>query len=90
MARIEQTTPRGFRIWVDGRLSRGFVDGLEGIDQHDSEGSTILSGNYIDESHLEGVLDQLRRLAIGIQRFEVDPAPRRPRATTSASREDVQ
>lgn len=33
------------------------------------------SAAELDESHLQGVLDHLRSLAIGIRRFEVDPTP---------------
>ncbi len=65
---------RGFRIWVDGRLSEHFAAGWNGIEQRDEEGGTVLSGDYVDESHLRGVLDRLSDLGIGIRRFEVDDA----------------
>ncbi len=65
---------RRFRIWVEGRLSGGFADGLAGVDQHDEPGGTVLDGDYVDESHLRSVLDRLGDLGIRIRRFDVDEA----------------
>ena len=63
-----------FRIWVDGRLSEGFSNGLACVDQRDVGGGTVLRGAYIDEAHLQGVLDRLRGLGIKVMRFEVAEA----------------
>ena len=62
---------REFRIWVDGRLSEKFADGLSGVDQHDEAG-TVLSGDYVDDAHLQGLLDRLRGLGITVRRFEIN------------------
>lgn len=62
---------RRFRIWVDGRLSERFAEGLAGVEQRDDEGGTVLLGEYIDESHLRGVLDRLGDLGICVHRFEL-------------------
>ena len=63
--------PSEFRIWVDGRLSERFSNGLACVDQRDVEGGTVLRGAYVDEAHLHGVLDQLRGLGIKVMRFEI-------------------
>ena len=76
---------RCFRIWVDGRLSEHFAAGMPGMEQRDEEGGTVLSGAYVDESHLRGVLDRLSDLGIGIRRLEVDDAE----PTTAARQPDV-
>lgn len=62
---------RRFRIWVDGRLSDRFTAGFVGVEQRDEEGVTVLSGEYVDESHLQGVLERLRDLGIRVHRFDV-------------------
>lgn len=65
---------RRFRIWVDGRLSERFAEGLSGVDQQQDDDGTLLGGAYVDDSHLRGVLDQLGALGIRVHRFEVDAA----------------
>lgn len=74
MTRDRCAATRTFRIWVDGRLSARFADGLTGVGQRDEKGATVLEGAYVDESHLNGLLDHLRALGIGVRRFEVDDA----------------
>lgn len=66
---------RRFRIWVVGRLDRGFSEGLAGIAQEDGQEGTMLSGALLDQSHLHSTLDLLRDLGIDVLRFEVDPPP---------------
>ena len=73
----ERHSPREFRIWVDGRLSEHFADGLTGVEQREEAGRTVLVGEYIDDAHLHGVLDQLRGLGIAVTRFEVVEQPAR-------------
>ncbi len=60
-----------FRIWVDGRLAEHFAESLDGIEQRDDQSGTVLSGDYLDDAHLSGVLDQLRRMGIRVHRFEI-------------------
>jgi hypothetical protein len=65
--------PRGrFRIEIDGRLTPGFAESLDGVDQQDSADGTTLSGDFIDQSQLHGILDHLRGLGIDVRRFEVE------------------
>ncbi len=71
MTREGHASQRRFRIWVDGRLSDGFADGLDGVEQRDEHDGTVLTGDAVDDAHLQGVLDQLRGLGIGVRRFEV-------------------
>lgn len=72
MTRERTAVGRTFRIWVHGRLSAGFANGLTGVDQRDEEGGTLLIGEYVDESHLHGVLDRLGDLGIRVRRFDVE------------------
>ena len=67
----EAQTRREFRIWVEGRLSDGFADGFVGVDQHEEAG-TVLSGDYVDDAHLQGLLERLRSLGIAVRRFEIN------------------
>lgn len=69
--------PRRFRIWVQGRLDKGFAEGLGGVEQLDLPAETMLSGEVVDQSQLHSTLDLLRGLGIDVLRFEVDP-PRGP------------
>ena len=69
---------RRFRIWVQGRLSESFSEGLAGIDQEVVPAGTVLSGALVDQSQLHGTLDLLRDLGIDVLRFEVDPPPTGP------------
>lgn len=62
---------REFRIWVDGRLSGRFSDGVDGVEQHDEDRGTVLRGAYLDDAHLQGVLDHLRGLGVAVRRFEI-------------------
>lgn len=83
-----QAGQRRFRIWIVGRLSDGFTDGINGnngIEQaHDEAGNTRLTGDLIDQSHIHGILDKLRRLGLEVLRFEVyqpddqEPPPTAP------------
>ena len=66
---------RRFRIWVVGRLGRGFSEGLPGIEQKDVPEGTMLTGAAFDQSYLHSTLDLLRNLGIEVLRFEVDPPP---------------
>jgi hypothetical protein len=63
---------RRFRIEIDGRLTPGFAESLDGVDQQDSADGTTLSGEFIDQSQLHGILDHLRGLGIDVRRFEIE------------------
>ena len=78
MEHVETHRHRGtrcFRIWVQGRLDEGFVEGLSGIEQTDVPAGTMLSGALLDQSQVHGLLDLLRGLGIDVLRFEIDPPP---------------
>lgn len=62
---------REVRIWVNGRLSARFADAVDGIEQHDDELGTVLTGEYLDEAQVQGVLDHLRGLGVTIRRFDI-------------------
>jgi hypothetical protein len=67
---------QGFRIWVAGRLGEGFVGGIgEDVEQHATEGGTLLTGRVVDQSQLHGILDHLRQLGIEVVRFETRCRP---------------
>ncbi|MEO1059898.1 MAG: hypothetical protein AAFZ07_00665 [Actinomycetota bacterium] len=67
----EHASRRELRIWVEGRLSAHFADGVEGIEQHDDELGTVLCGDYRDEAHAHGVLEHLRGLGVTVRRFDI-------------------
>ena len=73
MEHTEKAGARRFHIWVQGRLSEGFCEGLAGIEQEDVPAGTVLSGALLDQSQLHSTLDLLRDLGIDVLRFEVDP-----------------
>ena len=76
------STGRRFRITIEGRLSDGFADVFDGVDQETISGSTVLTGTMVDPATLHGVLDYLRRLGIEVERFDTfrnDSAPDRSR-----------
>ena len=62
---------RRFRIWVAGRLGESFAGGFDGVEQEDGAEGTTLSGEMIDQSHVHGILDRLRRLGVEVLRFEI-------------------
>lgn len=64
---------RRFRVWVDGRLTEGFSDGLSNVSQEEVSDGSILTGRFVDMAHLQSIIDYLLGLGIDILRFEVDP-----------------
>ena len=62
--------PKMYCIVVAGRLSPGFADGFDGVTQRDEGPDTVLEGVFIDQSHLHGLLDQLRRLGLEVTKFD--------------------
>ena len=70
-----QSTGRQFCIWVSGRLSKALADDLGGMGGSDAAGGATLTGEFIDQSQVYGILDRLRRLGIDVVRFEItEPA----------------
>lgn len=70
-----EPTGRQFCIWVAGRLSEALADDLCGTVGSDAAGGATLTGEFIDQSQIYGILDRLRQLGIDVVRFEItDPA----------------
>ena len=66
-----EPTGRQFCIWVSGRLSESLADDLCGTVGSDAAGGATLTGEFVDQSQLYGILDRLRLLGIGVLRFEI-------------------
>ena len=50
------------RIVIKGHLDREWKDHFEGMNISYEDGSTILTGNLKDDSHLHGILETFRDL----------------------------
>ena len=82
----EQGRPirKRFSIRVAGRLSADLTEDLGGAARHHPAGSTTLTGEFVDQSQIYGILDRLRQLGIEVLRFETyqpkgaDEPPRTP------------
>ncbi len=62
---------RVYLIEVQGKL---WTSPIEGVSIEDRGDVTILSGEIIDQSHLQSVLDQLMNQ--GVELISVNPGPR--------------
>ncbi len=62
-----------YRIVIRGRLGDAFVEGFDGMTQSTNGSNTVLTGRYVDQSHLHGLLDRLRGLSIEIVSFDTLP-----------------
>jgi hypothetical protein len=80
-------SPQSYRIVVDGSLGDRFADGFASMAQGQDGRNTVLHGDFVDEAHLHGLLDQIRGLGITITNFaatdnqEVPGADRLARST---------
>ena len=70
MTKPGQPNRRRFSIRVAGRLSADLVEDLGGASGHDPAGGTTLTGEFVDQSQIYGILDRLRQLGIEVLRFE--------------------
>ncbi len=62
---------RAFRIWVAGRLADDFAESIDpNLNQEETEASTSLSGELVDQAQFRGLLDRLGNLGIEVIRFE--------------------
>jgi len=66
-----ESPQRRYRIRVEGRLGSHFSAGIDGMTQSDEPSGTTLTGDFLDQSQLYGILDRLRQLGVEIQSFEV-------------------
>ncbi len=64
-------SPQSYRIVVDGRLNVRFAAAFDDMAQHQDGAVTVLSGDFVDQAHLHGLLDQIRGLGIQITSFAV-------------------
>lgn len=73
-------SPQSYRIVVDGRLSVRFAAAFDDMDQYQDGADTVLSGDFVDQAHLHGLLGQISGLGIKITSFAVsdDPTTTRP------------
>ena len=66
--------PTRYRIVVRGELSDRFASAFEGMELRSSGGTTVITGEVLDQSHLQGLLDQTARL--GLELVSVEPVER--------------
>jgi len=67
----EATTAGRYRIVVRGRLSDRFASTFSGMTLEAGERTTALVGEISDQSHLFGVLEQVR--SFGLELLSVEP-----------------
>ena len=63
--------PTRYRISVRGRLTERLGSAFEGMGLEPGQGQTFLVGEIRDQSHLYGVLDQVRNLGLELVSVEV-------------------
>jgi hypothetical protein len=66
----EAPVPRTYRITVRGHLSERFVSAFDGFAVELGPGEATLVGVIVDQSHLHGILGQLRDLGIELLRID--------------------
>jgi hypothetical protein len=67
----ESAIGRQYRLVLRGELSDRFASEFEGMHLERVAGTTVLSGNVVDQTHLYGLLDRLPEL--GIELVSVQP-----------------
>jgi hypothetical protein len=67
----ESASGRQYRLVLRGELSDRFAGEFEGMQMERVAGTTVLSGNVVDQTHLYGLLDRLPEL--GIELVSVEP-----------------
>ena len=65
--------PTRYRISVRGRLTERLGSAFAGMGLEPGMGQTFLVGEIRDQSHLYGVLDQVRNLGLELVSVEVVP-----------------
>jgi hypothetical protein len=58
--------PTRYRVVVDGELSERFAEIFEGWTATTSPGLTFLEGEVTDQAELDGLLEHLRALGLGL------------------------
>ena len=67
---------RRYRLVVRGELGEPFGFLFEGMRMDRVSGTTVLTGNVIDQAHLHGLLQRIQEL--GLELVSIDPADIRP------------
>jgi len=67
----ESAKGRQYRLVLGGELSDRFAGEFEGMHMERVAGTTVLSGNVVDQTHLYGLIDRLPEL--GIELVSVEP-----------------
>jgi hypothetical protein len=64
----KQTTRKGtrkvYRIVVLGELSARYAAAFEGMEMEAASGRTILTGDVVDQPHLQGILERISGLGL--------------------------
>jgi hypothetical protein len=61
-----------YRLVVEGELGPRYASAFEEMEVESEAGNTILVGDVVDQSHLQGLLDRVARL--GLNLVSVAPA----------------
>jgi translation initiation factor 2 alpha subunit (eIF-2alpha) len=62
--RIPMSTKTVYRIEVGGELSERYAEAFEGMEMETKSGRTVLTGEVIDDPHLQGILDRISALGL--------------------------
>jgi hypothetical protein len=64
---------------IRGELDDHFADVFEGMQMERDAGTTIMTGNVVDQTHLFGLLERIQELGIQLVSVEPQVAPAAPR-----------
>ena len=65
---------RRYRLVLRGELGEPFGFLFEGMQMERLAGTTVLTGNVVDQTHLHGLLERVREL--GLELVSIGPADR--------------
>jgi hypothetical protein len=74
-----------YRIVMRSELSDKYAVAFEGMEMETRDGDTILTGKFIDQPHLFGILDRINGL--GLQLLSVQALPEDAHLSTGGKRE---
>jgi hypothetical protein len=61
---VEAAAPRRYRLVVRGRMSERLAFSFDGLEVEARPGETALTGAFVDQAQLYGLIDRLRDLGI--------------------------
>jgi hypothetical protein len=67
----DPVSAQSYRIVFRGELGDRFAFLFEGMQMERLEGTTVLTGNVVDQAHLASLLDQIQEL--GLELVSVEP-----------------